>query len=78
MKKYFSITICVTISLFFCTDLLVHAQQKVEKYSKLKIVIQNRSDIKELQRMGISIEGMKLEENSVELILNEGENDETR
>ncbi len=37
---------------------------------KLKIMLQDKTQLKELQQAGISLEGMKLEENSIELIVN--------
>ncbi len=73
MKKLIANTILYSFILFFTSALLSQAQDYVEKYSKVKITIQDKSDVKELQKAGLSLEGMKLEEESVELILSERE-----
>ena len=54
-------------SSFFSSVLLAQSQEILEKYSKVKITIQDKSDLKELQQAGLSLEGMKLEEQSVEV-----------
>ena len=61
------------ILLLTLSVLVIHAQVNVEKYSKVKIFISDKSDIIELQRAGLDLEGMKLEEKSVELTVNQRE-----
>jgi len=73
MKKLITILMLCILIPFFSTDLLSQAQEHIEKYSKIKITIRDKSDLKELQKAGLSLEGMKLEERSVELIVSERE-----
>ena len=73
MKTLFKLVLSVLTLLLFSSSLFSQQQEVIEKYSKLRITIQDRSDITKLQRAGISVEGMKVEEQSVEIILSERE-----
>jgi len=73
MKKLITTLMFSSFILLFSSVLLSQSEENVEKYSKIKITIQDKSDLKELQQAGLSLEGMRLEENYVELILNERE-----
>ena len=66
-----SMLLCVGILL--PSSLFGQSHEIVEKYSKIKITIQDRSDIKKLQQAGLSLEGMKVEEQSLSVILSERE-----
>jgi len=73
MKSLIINIMIFALVLFFSSVLLAQSQENLEKYSKVKITIQDKSDLDELQIAGLSLEGMKLDENSVELILSERE-----
>jgi len=73
MKKLITTLMFSSFILLFSSVLLSQSEENVEKYSKIKITIQDKSDLKELQQAGLSLEGMRLEENYDELILNERE-----
>jgi hypothetical protein len=73
MKSLIKIILLYSFILFFVSTQLSQAQEYIEKHSKVKILIQDKSGLKELQKAGLSLEGMKLEENSVEIILSERE-----
>jgi hypothetical protein len=53
------------------TNPLCQTRDFAEKYSKVKITIQDKSDIKVIQRLGYDLEGTKLSEQSLEIILSE-------
>jgi murein tripeptide amidase MpaA len=73
MKNLFTpLVICVFIPIYSLT-LIAQSSEVMEKYSKVRITVQNRADLKELQQAGLSLEGMKLEVQSVEVILSESE-----
>jgi hypothetical protein len=73
MKKLFMILVFCIFIPFFSFILIAQSLDVIEKYSKVKISIQDRSDLNELQQAGLSLEGMKLEEQSVEIIMSERE-----
>jgi len=62
--KNLCISIAVLLFLFIVTPNLVSQGERiVEKYSKIRISIQDKSDIVDLQRLGFDLEGTKLNEN---------------
>ncbi len=65
----------ILICLILITALIqiTPAQGNKPFYSKIRIMIQDKSDIRDLQGAGLTLEGMKIEERSVEVILNESE-----
>jgi len=73
MKKLFTSFLLVLLVLRFCSYMYAQQQEVVEKYSKVRISIHDRNDLQQLQLAGLSLEGMKLEENFVEVILSERE-----
>ena len=73
MKKLITTMIPGLFILFLSSSLFGQSLVNIEKYSKVKITIQDKSDMKELQQAGVSLEGMKLEEQSIEVILSERE-----
>jgi hypothetical protein len=73
MKKIITPMMIGLFVLFLSSFLFSQSNEIVEKYSKVKITIQDRSDLKELQQAGLSLEGIRLEEKSVEIILSERE-----
>jgi hypothetical protein len=72
MKKIIS-SILLCGSILLSTNLLCQSQENAEKYSKVKITIQDKSDIKVIQSLGFDLEGAKLSEQSLEIILSERE-----
>ena len=73
MKKLIITMISSLLILYLSSSVLGQSLEIIEKYSKVKIIIQDKYYIKELQQAGLSLEGMKLEEQSVEVILSERE-----
>jgi len=73
MKKLLMSIILFSSIPFYSSVLFAQPQNHIEKYSKVRIAIQDKSDLKELQKAGLSLEGMKVEEQSVELIVSERE-----
>jgi len=73
MKKLISTIVLITLVVSLSAAMFAQGDLTAEKYSKVKISILDRSDLIEFQKAGLSLEGMKLEEESVELILNERE-----
>jgi len=72
--KTLIIRIVLALSILLFSSVISGQQEKVtEKYSKVKISILDKSDLIEFQKAGFSLEGMKSEGKSVELILNERE-----
>jgi len=63
----------VLVLIIFCSYLYPQHQEVIEKYSKIRITIHHIDDLQQLQLAGLSLEGMKLEENFVEVILSERE-----
>jgi hypothetical protein len=73
MKKLFTSFFMVLVFLLFYSSPYAQQQEVVEKYSKVRITIHDRTDLKKLQIAGLSLEGMQIEENLLELILSERE-----
>ena len=73
MNKLFTSFFIVLVVLLYSSYLFAQQQEVVEKYSKVRITIHDRSDLQKLQFAGLSLEGMQVEEHYVELILSERE-----
>jgi len=73
MKKIISIKTLISLFAFYSALIFAQGDLIVDKYSKVKISIVDKSDLIEFQIAGFSLEGMKLDEKSVELILSERE-----
>ena len=73
MKKLIVPIMIAVFILFLLSDVYGQSQEVIEKHSKVRITIQSRTDLKELQQAGLPLEGMKLEEQSAEMIFSERE-----
>jgi hypothetical protein len=59
MKKLFTSFFMVLVFLLFYSSPYAQQQEVVEKYSKVRITIHDRTDLKKLQIAGLSLEGMQ-------------------
>jgi len=73
MKKLINPKMLIALVVFTSTIVFAQGDLRVEKYSKVKISIMDKTDLIEFQKAGLSLEGIKFEEESVELILSERE-----
>jgi hypothetical protein len=64
MKTLFTILILCIFIPFFSLLLIAQSSEVIEKCSKVRITIHDRSDLQKLQFAGLSLEGMQVEEHS--------------
>ena len=73
MKKILTSFLLILVVFLCCSYLCAQQQEVVEKHSKVRITIHDRTDLQKLQLAGLSLEGMHVEENYLEVILSEME-----